>query len=115
MARPPIDPDELHTERVGFRLTAKQLGKLQKIAGRHGWTVSQLARAKTLGIRIVSRVNSKAVAEQNRLGGLLKHLVAEHPGTFDSDTRRQVGNLLKLLGETTLKVMAESGNEDSGD
>lgn len=69
-----IDEDDLHTARVGCRLTEAERDRLKAEAEAHGLTLSQVARARIVGVRLKSRIDSKAIAELRRQGGLLKHL-----------------------------------------
>lgn len=100
MANRRIDVED-HSKRVGVRLTPSEHARLAEEAALHGVTFSAFIRGKVVGTTLRSRVDSTAILELRRQGGLLKHLVLESKRV----DRKQVAELLKTI-ETAIRRIA---------
>lgn len=100
MANRKISVVENHSERVGVRLTPSEHARLTEQADINGVTLSAWVRGKVVGSTLRSRVDSKAISELRRQGGLLKHLVLESTRV----DRKQVAELLRTIEKTILDI-----------
>lgn len=100
MANRRIDEIEYHTKHVGVRLTPSEHARLTTEAALHGVTLSAWVRGKVVGSTLRSRVDSTAILELRRQGGLLKHLVLESTRV----DRKQVAELLRTIEKTILDL-----------
>lgn len=95
--RPPKTPEEKRKIlRVRLSLQEKQAIKVN--ADKASLTVSEYVRSCGLGKHIVSKVNLKAVAELNRLGGLVKLClmrISDHPEA--PEVRSELNRTLKAI------------------
>lgn len=62
---------------VSFRVSAKEAYALREAAGAAGMSLSKYCRSRTLGHRVVSKIDLVAINELRRQGGLLKHVALE--------------------------------------
>jgi hypothetical protein len=100
MARPKVEENR---KRYTIRLMSNELAKIDDLADRAGLTTSEYIRRCALGKRMHSKVNIKAMAELNRLGGLQKLCITHFP--------EDRGHLHEVIEEIlkTLKSLRELG------
>lgn len=88
-------------ERVCFvpvRMTKDEKERLAQMAEMAGLTVSETVRRCRFGRVITARVDCRAIAALNRLGGLLKHVFNESQGLYSQETAQAI-NALRDLAE----------------
>jgi hypothetical protein len=74
------------TERLDVRVAAVEKEQLRRIAADAGLAVAELVRARALGRPVVSRVDTTAIRELRRLGGLLKKVHVDSGGAYSKET-----------------------------
>lgn len=80
MARPKLPPHEMRSQSVAFRVSPIDHASLLAAASAHGIKVGELARRRSLGVRLPPEVQDAAlradtVAALNRIGVNLNQLV----------------------------------------
>ncbi len=65
------------TEQLHFRLSPLEKSVLVKDAAKAGLSISEYVRRRSLGIRVISRMDDNVINELRRLGGLQKHLASQ--------------------------------------
>jgi Mobilization protein NikA len=95
MPRPKIQRQKLRQRRFEIRLTDQEWHDFSEQADRAGLTLSEFARRRIVGYRIMSRVEDKLLNELRRLGGLQKHLASQFP-----DRSLEFNEILKQIVAT---------------
>ena len=67
------------TCRIEIRLTPEERANLEEQASKTKLTLSELVRRRVTGRTVVSRYDDDLINEMRRQGGLLKHLLTQHP------------------------------------
>ncbi len=100
--RPPPPRRQSLTARFNLRLQPAELDLIRDDADAAGLSLSETVRRRYLGLPIASRIDSNAVRELRRQGGLLKHAL----GSAYSEERHKILPILDrirgLLDEITL-------------
>jgi hypothetical protein len=97
MPRPKKPAAQKRERRFEIRLTDEEWHNLSEHSARASLTLSEFARRRIVGYRIVSRIEDKLLNELRRLGGLQKHLASQLPAQ-----RPEFDALLKQI-HTTIK------------
>jgi hypothetical protein len=100
MPRPKKNERELKSEVVGVRFTKEERQFMNGEADICGVSLSSLMRSRSLGKRVTSKADLRALAELRRLGGLLKHLHNETKGAYSaltSDCLREIAAYIRNL------------------
>jgi len=89
------------TERLYMRVTPAQKSALESSASRSGLSTSEFIRRRALGRPVLAAVDDRAIAELNRIGGLIKLAL-----TRDSAHREHYVLLLGDLARTIRNLAA---------
>ena len=79
--------------RIALRISEKEAQEVKGQAEASRLTLSEYARRRLLGKRIVAQADMNTLAELRRLGGLLKHIHNETRGTYSELTANAIRNL----------------------
>jgi len=71
---------------VNVRVTASEKAELREAASLAGLSVSEYARRRIFGRRVVASADLAMIRELRRLGGLLKHLYGQTGDTYSRET-----------------------------
>ena len=86
--------------RIALRISEKEAQEVKEQAEASHLTLSEYARRRLLGKRIVAQADMNMLAELRRLGGLLKHIHNETRGVYSeltANTIRDLGTYAKTL------------------
>jgi hypothetical protein len=78
---------------INVRLTAAEKARLKEDADLAGLSISELARRRYFGKRIVANADAVMIKELRRIGGLLKHIHNDSHGVYSKDTAEALGAL----------------------
>lgn len=95
----------IHDQRlikISVRFTEKEHGLLLEEADISGLSLSAYIRQRSMGRRVSSKADLRALAELRRIGGLLKHIHNETKGAYSAKTAeaiREITRYARLLNE----------------
>jgi hypothetical protein len=99
---------------VNVRYTASEYAELESDATACGMTVSTYVRHRTLGRRVVSRVDQQMIGLLNKIGGLQKHWFNEI-GTHPAQTAAILAEIHGTISEIHSQAIARRGRDaDAG-
>ena len=79
--------------RLYLRVTPDEQSTIREQAELSGLSISEYARKRVLGFRVMSKSELNILRELRRLGGLLKHLHNESHGLYSSETAEALNAL----------------------
>ena len=79
--------------RIALRVSEEEAQEMKEQAEASRLTISEYARRKILGKRVVPQSDMNMLAELRRLGGLLKHIHNETRGTYSERTANAIRDL----------------------
>ncbi len=91
--RPPPPRRQSLTARLNLRLRPAELDLICGDADAAGLSLSETVRRRYLGLPIASRIDSNAVRELRRQGGLLKYAL----GSANSNERHKIVSILERI------------------
>jgi hypothetical protein len=99
--------------RIAQRITEEEAQEIKGQAEASHLTLSEYARRRILGKRVVSQADMNMLAELRRLGGLLKHIHNETRGTYSELTANAI-RTLESYAKTLELAHRKKNSEDGG-
>jgi hypothetical protein len=81
------------TRKICFRLSDDEYRQVMGELEVTGQSLSALARARILGVRVAARADLAVLAELRRLGGLFKHSFTETGGVYSELTAQAIRDI----------------------
>ena len=78
---------------IAVRLTATEKARLLEDVDHAGISLSEYARRRLFGRRVLAQTDAVMVRELRRLGGLLKHIHNETRGRYSQDTAKALHSI----------------------
>jgi len=85
--------EEVSSVSLRVRVTPAEATEIRESAARHGLSLSEFMRRKSLGLVCVNKVDQQMIRELCRIGGLLKHVHAESGGAYSQTTAQMLHEL----------------------
>jgi len=79
--------------RIALRVSEEEAQEMKEQAEASRLTLSEYARRRILGKRVISQADMNMLAELRRLGGLLKHVHNETRGAYSERTANAIQDL----------------------
>lgn len=81
---------ELRIKRVTIRFTGQEWVDVEEQIYVSGLSIAEYVRRRVLGLRVVSKMDLRMIAELRKLGGLLKHIHNETRGMYSHETAEAI-------------------------
>jgi len=98
---------------VNVRVTAAEKAELREAASLAGLSVSEYARRRIFGRRVVASADLAVIRELRRLGGLVKHIYGSSNGAYSRETAAALG-AIKAYIEKLSRDSRDDRQEDAG-
>lgn len=72
--------------RLYLRVTPEEYATIKEQAELSGLSISEYARKRVLGFRVMAKSELNILKELRRLGGLVKHVYSESQGLYSTET-----------------------------